>query len=100
MIQASDAAQENWPRSGLEAMATGVPIVAHNKWGWREMIIHGQTGFLADTEDEMAYYAAKLAYEEGLRQFMVRAARKHLEENLASPERIWAAWQKVFQTVK
>jgi glycosyltransferase involved in cell wall biosynthesis len=99
MIQANGGAQENWPRSGLEAMAAGVPIVAPNQWGWREMVRHGFTGFLADSEDEMAYYAARLAYDEGLRQFMARAARKHLEENLAPPDRIWQGWQKVFQSV-
>jgi hypothetical protein len=47
----------------------------------------------------MAYYAARLAYEEDLRQFFARAARKHLVENLARPETIWAAWQRVFQSL-
>ena len=100
MLQANGGAQENWPRSGLEAMATGVPLVVPNQWGWREMVRHGFTGFLADTEEEMAYYAARLAYEEDLRQFFARAARKHLIENLARPETIWAAWQKVFQSLQ
>ena len=100
MIQASDAARENWPRSGLEAMAAGVPIVAHNAWGWQEMIRHNFTGFLADTEEEMAYYAARLAYEEGLRQFLARSARQHLLENLANPETVWSAWQRVFRSLQ
>jgi glycosyltransferase involved in cell wall biosynthesis len=100
MLQANGGAQENWPRSGLEAMATGVPLVVPNKWGWREMVRHGFTGFLADNEEELAYYAARLAYEEDLRQFFARSARKHLVENLARPETIWAAWQKVFQSLQ
>ena len=29
-------------------MAAGVPIVAQNDWGWREMIEHGVTGFLGE----------------------------------------------------
>jgi len=48
----------------------------------------------------MAYYAARLAYEEDLRQFFARSARKHLVENLARPETIWAAWQKVFRSLQ
>ncbi len=99
MVQVNGGAQENWPRSGLEAMAAGVPIVAQNQWGWREMIRHGETGYLADTDDELAFYAARLAYDEGLRQYFARAARKRLEQNLASPERIWTAWKHVLESV-
>ncbi|MDW8039606.1 MAG: glycosyltransferase [Thermoguttaceae bacterium] len=99
MLQVNGGAEENWPRSGLEAMAAGVPIVAPNQWGWPEMIRHGLTGFLANTEDELAYYAAQLAYDEGLRQFMAQTARRHLEENLARPEVIWHRWQTVFASL-
>jgi len=98
MIQASDHAQENWPRSGLEAMAAGVPIVTHNAWGWKEMIIHGVTGFLADDLDEMAYYATKLAYEEELRRFIVESARKKLYE-LTDDNTIWQRWKTAFEYV-
>lgn len=99
MVQVNGGAQENWPRSGLEAMAAGVPIVAQNQWGWREMVRHGETGYLADTDDELAYCAARLAYDEGLRQYFARAARKHLEENLAQPDRLWSAWKHVLESV-
>ena len=99
MIQVNGGAQENWPRSGLEAMAAGVPVVAENRWGWREMIRHGQTGYLADNEDELAFYAARLAYDEDLRMEMVSRARKVLEEELANPEILWDAWRGVFEGV-
>jgi len=99
MMQVNGEAIENWPRSGLEAMASGVAIVAPRKGGWCEMIRHGVTGFLADTEDEMAYYAAKMAYEDGYRQFVIREARRRLEEELAPPETIWGRWKQVFQSV-
>ena len=29
---------ENWSRVGLEAMATGVPLVVEAKGGWQEMV--------------------------------------------------------------
>ena len=44
LLPVNGGARENWPRAGLEALATGVPIVAQNLWGWREMIDHGETG--------------------------------------------------------
>lgn len=95
MIQINGSAEENWPRSGLEAMASGVPVVAQNRWGWPEMIRHGQTGFLADTHDEMAYYAARLAYDEPLRLQIAYQARKALENELAQPQAIWSAWRRL-----
>jgi Glycosyl transferases group 1 len=99
MLQVNGGASENWPRSGLEAMACGVPIVAENRWGWREMVRHGQTGLLADDENEMAYFAARLAYDEELRMWIASRARRALEEELANPELLWSAWKRVFEEI-
>ena len=67
LVQSNAAAVENWPRVGLEAMAAGVPLVVDAKGGWLEMIRHGQTGYLCRDDDELAYYAARLAYDESHR---------------------------------
>jgi len=99
MVQLNGSAEENWPRSGLEAMASGVPVVAQNRWGWPEMIRQGQTGFLADTHDEVAYYAARLAYDEDLRRHIAIQARAAIEQDLADPQAIWAAWRGLFESV-
>lgn len=100
MMQISDSAQENWPRTGLEAMASGVAIVAHNDWGWKEMVIHGETGLLANNEDEFVQYASMLAKDEPLRLKLITNARKHLEENLANPYISWKHWKRVFDSLK
>lgn len=99
MVQVNGGAGENWPRSGLEAMSTGVPVVVQNQWGWREMVRHGETGFLCDTDDELAYSAARLGYDEELRMHVARQARKALEEELANPEVLWAAWKRLLAGV-
>lgn len=91
-------ARENWPRAGLEAMAAGVPIVAQHDWGWREMIVHGETGFVGSNDDELAHWAAVLAYDEGLRMRIVKQARARLEHDLANPLKLWAGWKKVFDS--
>ncbi len=93
MVPINGGAAENWPRAGLEAMASGVPLVVENRWGWREMIRHEQTGLLADSDDQLAFHAARLAYDEDLRMEMVHRARKILVEELADPEKIWAGWR-------
>jgi glycosyltransferase involved in cell wall biosynthesis len=99
MLQINGGAGENWPRSGLEAMACGVPIVAQNRWGWREMIEHGRTGYLAEGDDELVYYAARLAYDEPLRMELAHRARRHLLDKLAEPGQLWSAWKALFESL-
>ena len=94
MVHASGQAVENWPRVGLEAMAAGVPVVADNRGGWREMIRHGKTGYLCDDDDQFAYYTARLAYDEQHRLQIARQARASLESELADPQVLWTAWRK------
>lgn len=95
LVPINGGARENWPRAGLEAMAAGVPIVAQNQWGWREMVDHGRTGYLADNDQEFAYYVAHLAHNPPLRLNMAYAARKHVER-LADPHTLYARWKQLF----
>ncbi len=89
------ATAENWPRVGLEAMAAGVPLVVDRRGGWCEMIRHGHTGFLCDTEADFAHYTARLARDEPLRMHVACQARRDLEERLAEPRALAAAWGKL-----
>jgi len=99
LVPIAGGAVENWPRVGLEAMSVGVPVVAERQGGWPEMIRHGATGWLADSPDQIAYYASRLAYDEPLRQETAYQARRALEEELADPETIWAGWCRLFEQV-
>jgi glycosyltransferase involved in cell wall biosynthesis len=96
LLGLNGGARENWPRVGLEAMACGVPLVCQNLWGWREMIVDGETGFLTDSDDEMAFRLAQLAYDEPLRQKILLAARAHVER-LAEPTRLAGQWRALFE---
>jgi glycosyltransferase involved in cell wall biosynthesis len=99
LLPINGGAEENWPRVGLEAMAAGVPIVTENKWGWREMIDHGRTGYLADSDDELVYYTRRLALDEPHRLWIARNARQRLLDELANPLSIGRAWEHLFQVV-
>lgn len=92
--------RENWPRVGLEAFASGVPVVAQNEWGWKEMIIHGETGFLGYQDCELAHWTATMAYDEGLREKIATNAWTRLQDELANPEVLFNAWEKVFQAAQ
>jgi glycosyltransferase involved in cell wall biosynthesis len=99
LLPINGGARENWPRAGLEAMAMGVPVVAQNDWGWREMIEHGVTGFLGSDDCELAHFAAMLAHDEELRLQIARNARHRIETELADPQTLWTKWQTLFRSL-
>jgi len=91
----SDA--ENWPRTGLECMACGVPTCAENRFGWAEMLQHGVTGMLGETPEQIGDHAATLAQDEELRMSIAHNARKSLETEVSSPDAIWQHWKAVLR---
>lgn len=86
---------ENLPRIGFEAMATGTVIIADNRGGWTEQVIHGETGWLCDNDREFAYLASRMAFESIERSRMAEAARDHLETTWGL-EQAKLNWEKFF----
>ncbi len=95
LMPINGGARENWPRVGLEAMSAGVPLVVENRWGWREMVRHGETGFLCSAADDFVEQASRLARDEALRLRIARQARYALEAETASPRRFIDRWRNV-----
>jgi glycosyltransferase involved in cell wall biosynthesis len=69
--------REEMPMSILEAMATGLPVVAIDVGGIPEMVIEGETGFLVPARDTAAFgeRLGRLAHDPELRQRMGGAGR-------------------------
>jgi glycosyltransferase involved in cell wall biosynthesis len=88
---------ENAPMTARESAASGVPVVAPNAFGWPEIIIHNETGLLANNDAELSSHATLLSRNESLRQHLAANAREHLEYNLANPEKLWSQWSEVFR---
>jgi glycosyltransferase involved in cell wall biosynthesis len=63
----------------LQYMAAGLPVVANPVGVHVEMVRHGETGFLARTEQEWHGAVATLAADPGLRRRMGLAGRRRLE---------------------
>lgn len=72
---------ENLPRVGFEAMASGCLLIVDDRGGWREEVMHGQTGFLCRDQREFVYYASRAAFEKEERRQMVQNARQWVVEH-------------------
>jgi len=69
--------REGMPRSVIEAMFTGLPVVATDIRGTREEVIHGDTGYLVPVRDprHLAEALNNLVGDPDLRQAMGTAGR-------------------------
>jgi len=85
---------ENLPRIGFEAMASGSLLIVDNRGGWRELVKHGQTGFLCRDQREFVYYSSRAAFEREERKLMASNARQWLEANwgIEQAKKEWAAF--------
>ena len=72
---------EGMPNALLEAMASGLPVVASCISGNEELVVNGETGYLVPSEDVEALQTAlkQLLSDPVLREQMGRASRKHVE---------------------
>lgn len=70
--------KEGIPRAALESMAVGLPMVATRVNGTREVVRHGDTGFLVEVDDARALAEAleRLARDPGLRARMGERGRE------------------------
>lgn len=92
LVQINGGSKENWPRVGLEALASGTPLVVEHAWGWREMICPDEHGLAAESAADIPRLVGRLANEPAFRSALARAGRKRLAE-LANPSELWERWQ-------
>jgi sugar transferase (PEP-CTERM/EpsH1 system associated) len=84
----------------LEAMATGLPVVATNVGGNPELVVHGETGYLVPKADPEAMADAMLRYVEN--RYLIRqhgaAARQRVVEGF-SIKRMVERYLDVYDTL-
>ncbi len=70
---------ENSPNSVGEAMILGVPTISSDVGGVKNMLVHGEDGFVypADEPYMIAYYAKKIFDDDNLAKFFSSNAAKH-----------------------
>ncbi len=86
------------PCSLMEAMASGLPVVATNVGAVADLVEDGKTGFLTPPNDVDAFSSrlAQLIQDESLRQRMGRQARKRIESRF-TVERMTKRFERLFE---
>lgn len=92
---------EGHPKSLLEAMACGAPVLATDVPGIREAVTHGETGMLCNPDQESIRKGLQtLLADESLRQRLGAAAREHARRHWTldhASELEWAILQDINQ---
>jgi glycosyltransferase involved in cell wall biosynthesis len=86
---------EGLPLALIEAMACGLPVVATPVGCVGDLVIHNETGLLAQVGDatSLAQEIARLARDPLLRQRLGRNAARHVASHMA-PDIVAAAWRE------
>ena len=73
--------REGFPRSAMEAAASGLPVIATDIRGCRQVVSHGQSGLLVPLHDPVRLAAAieELVVDPALRRRMGAAGRRKAE---------------------
>ncbi len=90
---------ESFGLSALEAMACEVPVVSSSVGGLPELVVHGQTGYIAEIGDieRMAKYAIELLTNPSKHDLFAKAARKRAMEFESS--KIVSQYEQYYQKV-
>ncbi len=92
--------REGFPRSAMEAAASGLPVIATDIRGCRQVVVHHSTGLLVPPRDAeaLASAVAEVAADPVRREAMGFAARRKAEEDFDDREvirRSIAAYERV-----
>ncbi len=80
LYRTSDDWFESFGRVIFEAMACGLPVVAHRRGGYAHFLKHGEDALLFDTDEEAYQLVMQVKADAALRERLARRARGRVEE--------------------
>lgn len=91
---------ESFGLSALEAMACEVPVISSSVGGLPELVVHGETGYIAEIGDidRMAKYAVELLSNDARRDIFAKAGRRRAIENFAI-EKIVTLYERHYERI-
>ena len=91
---------EGWPLALAEAMAAGLPCVATDVPGTRDIIESGRTGLLVPSENPaaLAQTVITLARDEALRQSFATAGCREIRDNYSIEKNV-AAHEELYERI-
>ncbi|MBI4548796.1 MAG: N-acetyl-alpha-D-glucosaminyl L-malate synthase BshA [Ignavibacteriae bacterium] len=105
LLSASDlflmpSQSESFGLSALEAMACEIPVISSSVGGLPELIVHGETGYIAEIGDieRMAKYTIELLTNEARYKQFAAASRKRAVE-MFNIEKVVDQYEQYYQTV-
>lgn len=87
---------EGTPMCALEAMALGTPVVSTPSDGMKDLLTDGVSGYLTESDEQMAVDLLKIFTQPEHRQLLAENARKRfdsLNDGEAYKRAIWTAYQ-------
>ena len=89
---------EGTPMCALEAMALGTPVVSTPSDGMKDLLTDGVSGYLTESDEQMAIDLLKIFTQPEHRQLLAENARKKfdsLNDREAYKRAIWTAYRQV-----
>jgi glycosyltransferase involved in cell wall biosynthesis len=89
--------KESWGRAVVEAMLTGaVPIIQGGAGHMHRLVVHGESGFVCECEEDFGRWARLLQEEPERRRDMSRKAHEWAVTEWCRPEHHLALWRRLF----
>ncbi len=97
IIHKTGGSRESYSRIVPEAYGFGVPFICEKNYAFPDLVQDGITGYMCSSSDEMSYRASELAFDEQKRKKMIYNAYDFLVNEIASREKCYAPWKRLFE---
>ena len=90
---------EGLPRTAIQSMACGTPVIASNVGDMKDLVVNNETGVLIDDpNDNQAFYSSILELLDNYSEYQERCIQ-YVHDNFSSRAGL-STWDTIFKTIK